>query len=126
MSRGRKSGLTLLRELGELLDLVEPLAALALVHRVEDLLVEDRRGLVRVARALGDAVVVLPSEETAGERGPYGRANLVLLVERSAGDGSANQGTKGKQENKATYAYSFSGRSRWNMLRIEDEHMRNR
>ena len=75
------SATKLLSDLGKTPDLLDLGLALVGLESLDRALEE---ALVGVETAvLGDAVVVLASEETRGERGPDGGAVLVLVVERS-------------------------------------------
>lgn len=75
------SATKLLSDLGETLDLLDLGLALLSLERLDRALEEALVG--SETAVLGDAVVVLASQKTRGERRPDGGAVLVLVVERS-------------------------------------------
>lgn len=74
---------TFLSKLAQLLDLADLLLAFLLVERLERALEEVF--VVRIARVLRNAVVVLASQQSGRERREYGCACAVLLVYRAIG-----------------------------------------
>ena len=78
------SATKLLSDLGKALDLLDLGLALLSLERLDRALEEALVG--SETAVLGDAVVVLASKETGGERRPDGGAVLVLIVERSVLD----------------------------------------
>jgi hypothetical protein len=77
----RDGAAQLLGDLGKVADLLELGLALLALQSLDGALEEALVG--GETAVLGDAVVVLASEETGGERRPDGGAVLVLVVERS-------------------------------------------
>ena len=75
------SATKLLSDLGKALDLLDLGLALLSLERLDRALEEALVG--SETAVLGDAVVVLASQKTRGERRPDGGAVLVLVVERS-------------------------------------------
>ena len=78
------SATKLLSDLGKALDLLDLGLALLSLERLDRALEEALVG--SETAVLGDAVVVLASQKTRGERRPDGGAVLVLVVERSVLD----------------------------------------